>query len=76
MAHQNAREVETRKEADAQLITVGKHHDVPWQEAIKMAVEKSEHTEKRGGFTYEQVREFADSIMFAVWHVDHDTVTN
>jgi len=61
--------METRKETDAQIITVPDSVDVQWTAAMNKAAEENGHTQSDANqhYTYEKVREFANSTMFAVW---------
>jgi hypothetical protein len=66
---------DVRKEADSHLITVKDSVDKPtWRAAMERAAEAEGFDSYRDhdapGFTFEKVREFADSTMFVVWRTD------
>jgi len=61
---------EVRTEGTAQMITVS--HDVDgglWSTAMKKAAEENDDPPRvrNQHYTFEKVREFADSTLFAVW---------
>jgi len=75
MAQQTDATAEVRKEAEAHLITVKNSCDkAGWQAALDRAAEaegfESSDQPKAPGFTYERVREFADSTLYVAWRTD------
>jgi len=75
MAQQTDATAEVGKVGDAHLITVENSCDkAGWRAALNRAAEaegfESRNQPKAPGFTYERVREFADSTLYVVWATD------
>jgi len=72
---QDAINSEVRKEADSHLITVKDSvEQSAWSAAMDRAAEAEGYDDRNDidapDFTFEKVREFADSTMFVVWRTD------
>jgi len=68
-------DADVRKEADSHLITVKDSvEESAWSAAMNRAAEAEGYDDRHDidapSFTFEKVREFADSTMFVVWRTD------